>query len=156
MQIAVAGAGGSISPQLAKQAESVGRLLAEHGCAVVCGGLGGVMEAVARGASEAGGVTLGILPGVSGSDANRWIQLTVATGAGDARNVAVAASGEALIAVGGGWGTASEVALARKLGRPVVVLGEGLPIEGEGIERASTPEDAVSVALRLARGEHPA
>jgi uncharacterized protein (TIGR00725 family) len=151
-QIAVIGAG-SAGREVAAAAEQIGRLLAEHGCVLVCGGLGGVMEAAARGAKEAGGTTVGILPGESTGEANRWIDLAVATGIGHARNLAVAASGDAVIAVGGEWGTASEIALARKLGRPVVVLGTGPGIDGEGIERATTPEEAVELALRVARGE---
>jgi hypothetical protein len=146
-QISVVGAGNA-SPDLAALAEEVGRLLAGRGCTVVCGGLGGVMEAVARAASEAGGVTIGVLPGESTGEANPWIEHAVATGIGHARNLAVVASGEAVIAIGGEWGTASEIALARKLGRPVVLLGEGPEIGGEGIVRAATPAEAVELALR--------
>ena len=100
-------------------------MLAERGCVVVCGGLGEVMEAAARGAKDAGGTTVGILPGESTKDANPWIDYAIATGTGHARNLAVVASCEAAIAVGGRWGTAAEIAYARVLGRPVVVLGEG-------------------------------
>ena len=146
-QISVVGAANA-SPDLIRAAEAVGRLLASRGCTVVCGGLGGVMEAVSRGAREAGGTTIGILPGESIAEANRWIEHAVATGIGHARNLAVAASGEAVIAVGGEWGTASEIALARQVGRPVVVLGTAQPIAGEGIVRAATPEEAVELALR--------
>ena len=143
MQIAVIGSGAEWVPQ----AEEVGRRLAERGCVVVCGGLGEVMEAAARGAKEAGGTTVGILPGVSARDANAWIDYAVATGTGHARNLAVVASCEAAIAVGGRWGTAAEIAYARLLGRPVVVLGAGPAVEGEGIERAETAEEAVRLAL---------
>jgi uncharacterized protein (TIGR00725 family) len=143
VQIAVIGSGAEWVPQ----AEEVGRRLAERGCVVVCGGLGEVMEAAARGAKEAGGTTVGILPGVSARDANAWIDYAVATGTGHARNLAVVASCEAAIAVGGRWGTAAEIAYARLLGRPVVVLGAGRAVEGEGIERAETPEEAVQRAL---------
>lgn len=131
------------------QAEEVGRLLAERGCVVVCGGLGEVMAAAARGAKEAGGTTVGILPGESTGDANPWIDYAVATGTGHARNLAVVASCEAAIAVGGRWGTATEVAYARVLGRPVVVLGQGPGVEGDGIERAETPAEAVELVLDL-------
>jgi hypothetical protein len=110
------------------------------------------MEAAARGARQAGGTTLGILPGESRTEANDWIEHAVATGIGHARNLAVVASGDAVIAVGGEWGTASEIAFARKLGRPVVVVGPGPRIEGEGILRAASAEEAVEAALRLARG----
>jgi uncharacterized protein (TIGR00725 family) len=146
VQIAVIGSG----VEWTAQAEEVGRLLAERGCVVVCGGLGEVMEAAARGAKGAGGTTLGILPGESPRDANPWIDYTVATGTGHARNLAVVASCEAAVAVGGRWGTLAEVAFARVLGRPVVVLGPGPGVEGEGIEHADTPAEAVDRALALA------
>ncbi len=149
VQISVAGAGNA-GPELCELAAELGRHLAERGAVLVCGGLGGVMEAAARGAREAGGTTLGILPGESRADANAWIQHAVVTGIGQARNLAVAASGDALIAVGGEWGTASEIALARKLGRPVVVLGPEPNVAGEGIVRASSPAEAVELALALA------
>jgi uncharacterized protein (TIGR00725 family) len=146
VQIAVIGSGA----EWAAQAEEVGRLLAERGCVVVCGGLGEVMEAAARGAKEGGGTTVGILPGESTSAANRWIDYAVATGTGHARNLAVVASCEVAVAVGGRWGTASEVAFARLLGRPVVVLGPGPGIAGDGVELAESPAQAVELALGLA------
>ena len=128
-----------------QRAEEVGRLLAERGCTVVTGGLGEVMAAAARGAKSAGGTTIGILPGVSRVDANEWIDHAVATGIGHARNLAVAASGDVLIAVGGSWGTLAEIGLAMRLGRRVVVLEPGWEIEGVG--RAATPAEAVDAAL---------
>lgn len=131
------------------QAEEVGRLLAGRGCVVVCGGLDEVMAAAARGAKQAGGTTVGILPGDSVADANPWIDYAVATGTGHARNLAVVASCEAAIAVGGRWGTAAEIAYARLLGRPVVVLGPGPGVEGDGIRGAETPAEAVELALGL-------
>jgi len=134
------------------RAEEVGRLLAERGCKVVTGGLGEVMAAAARGAKEAGGTTIGILPGTSRADANEWVDHAVATGLGHMRNFAVAASGDAVIAVGGVWGTLSEIAFAKVLGRPVVILEPGLQVDG--VARAATPEEAVD--LVLARLEHPA
>ncbi len=145
MQIAVIGSGA----EWTAQAEEVGRLLGERGCVVVCGGLGEVMEAAARGAKGAGGTTVGILPGESVRDANPWIDYAVATGTGHARNLAVVASCEAAVAVGGRWGTLAEVAFARVLGRPVVVLGPGPGVEGDGIEHAETPAEAVELALDL-------
>jgi len=108
------------------------------------------MEEASRGAREAGGATVGILPGESPAEANPYVDFVVVTGMGHARNLAVAASGDAVIAVGGGWGTASEVAFARKLGRPVVVLDDGPPIAGEGVLRVETAEEAVAAALREA------
>jgi uncharacterized protein (TIGR00725 family) len=155
VQISVIGAGGTIAPDLAGRAEEVGRLLAEHGAVLVCGGLGGVMEAAARGARDAGGVTVGILPGESRGGANPWIDYAVVTGIGHARNLAVVASGDAAIAVGGEWGTLAEIGLARKLGRPVVILEPGHAVEGDGIVRAQTPGEAVEKALVLAGREHP-
>ena len=145
-QIAVIGGGLVEDPR----AEEVGRLLAERGCTVVCGGLTGVMAPVARGAKAVGGTTIGILPGEARAAANPWIDHVVVTGIGHARNLAVVASGEAVIAVGGEWGTLAEIGFARKLGRPVVVLDPGWNVAGGGIERAATPSEAVELALRLA------
>ena len=125
-------------------AEAVGRLLAERGCVVVTGGLDEVMAAAHRGAKAAGGTTIAILPGERRDDANPWADHVVVTGIGRARNLAVAASGDAVIAVGGSWGTLAEIAFAVRLGRPVVVL-DGPSVEG--IPRASTPAEAVEAAL---------
>lgn len=129
------------------RAEEVGRLLAERGCTVVCGGLGEVMAAAARGAKSAGGTTIGILPGETRAAASEWIDHVVVTGIGHARNLAVAASGDAVIAVGGSWGTLAEIAFASRLGRPVVVLEPSWQIEG--VRRAATPAEAVELALSL-------
>ena len=128
------------------RAEEVGRLLAERGCTVVCGGLGEVMAAAARGAKAAGGTTIGVLPGTSRADANEWIDHVVPTGLGHARNAVVAASGDAVIAVGGAYGTLTEIGFARVLGRPVVILEPGLHVEG--VPRAATPVEAVDSVLR--------
>jgi uncharacterized protein (TIGR00725 family) len=130
------------------RAEEVGRLLAERGAVVVCGGLGEVMDAAARGAKSAGGTTIGILPGESPGAASEWIDHVVVTGVGHARNLAVVASGDAVIAVGGRWGTLAEIAYARVLGRPVVILEPGWAVEGDGVVRAATPAEAVERALR--------
>jgi uncharacterized protein (TIGR00725 family) len=146
VQISVIGSGADYEAL----AEEVGRLIAERGATVVCGGLGEVMEAAARGAKSAGGTTIGILPGESRSAANRWIDHVVVTGTGHARNLAVAASGDAVIAVGGGFGTLSELAFARILERPIVVLEPGLVAPYDGVERASTPAEAVELAFQLA------
>jgi uncharacterized protein (TIGR00725 family) len=121
VQVSVIGSG----REHEERAEEVGRLLAERGCTVVCGGLGEVMAAAARGAKSAGGTTIGILPGESPLEANGWIDHVVVTGIGHARNLAVAASGEAVIAVGGAWGTLAEIAFARLLGKPVARAGVG-------------------------------
>jgi len=133
------------------RAETVGRLLAEGGATLVCGGRDEVMAAAARGAKSAGGTTIGILPGETRGEANPWIDHVVVTGIGHARNLAVVASGSVVIAVGGSWGTLSEIALARALGRPVVVLEPGWEVAGAGIERAASPNEAVERALALAQ-----
>jgi hypothetical protein len=145
-QVSVIGSGAEHEAR----AEEIGRLLAERGCAVVTGGLGEVMAAAARGAKAAGGTTIGIVPGESRAEANEWVDHVVVTGIGHARNLAVVASGDAVIAVGGSWGTLAEIGFARRLGRPVVILDPGWQVEGDGIERAATPADAVELALRRA------
>jgi uncharacterized protein (TIGR00725 family) len=117
---------------------------------VVTGGLGEVMAAAARGAKAAGGTTIGILPGEDRGTANPSIDHVIATGIGHARNLAVVASGDAVIAVGGAWGTLAEIAFARVLGRPVVILEPGHDIDGEGVERTATPAEAVARAVELA------
>jgi uncharacterized protein (TIGR00725 family) len=126
-------------------AEEVGRLLAERGVTVVCGGRDEVMAGAARGAKAAGGTTIGILPGTSRADANEWIDHVVVTGLGHARNAVVAASGDAVIAVGGSYGTLTEIGFARLLGRPVVILEPGLAVDG--VARATTPQEAVDRVL---------
>jgi uncharacterized protein (TIGR00725 family) len=146
IQVSVVGSG----PAHAPAAEEVGRLLAERGCTVVTGGGGDVMAAACRGAKAAGGTTIGILPGESRGDANPWVDHVVVTGIGHARNLAVAASGDAVIAVGGSWGTTAEIAFARRLGRPVVILAPGLELPG--IASAASPREAVDLALSLYAG----
>ncbi len=128
-----------------ERAEEVGRLLAERGCTVVTGGLGEVMAAAARGAKSAGGTTIGIVPGESRAAANEWIDHVVVTGIGHARNLAVVASGDAVIAVGGHWGTLAEIAFAGVLGRPVVICAPGWELEE--LPRAATAEEAVELVL---------
>lgn len=120
--VAVVG-GANCSQQEAVWAEQVGRLLAERGYGLVCGGRGGVMEAACRGASHAGGLTIGILPGNNPDEANAWVQVAIATGLGEARNALVARAGVGVIAVGGEYGTLSEIALALKWGKRVAGLG---------------------------------
>lgn len=153
-QVAVIGNGSCEEGSEAwRLAEEVGRRLAEAGATVVCGALGGVMEAVARGASQAGGEVIGIVPGLAAEEANPYCTRVVATGIGHGRNLAVVASGEATIAVGGEWGTLSEIGFARAIGRPVVALrswtlrGEGPMESAPGIIAAATPEEAVRAAL---------
>jgi uncharacterized protein (TIGR00725 family) len=125
-------------------AEEVGRLLARRGAVVVCGGLGGVMEAACRGASREGGTTVGVLPGLDRGAANPFVSVAVATGLGEARNALVVRAADALIAVGGAYGTLSEIALALKAGKPVIGLGTW---EIDGVERVEGPEAAVNMAL---------
>jgi uncharacterized protein (TIGR00725 family) len=141
IQVSVVGSGA----QHEAAAEEVGRLLAERGATVVCGGRGEVMAAAARGAKSAAGATVGILPGTSRDEANEWIDYVVVTGIGHARNLAVAASGDGVIAVGGRYGTLTEIGFALILGRPVVVLEPGLHVEG--VERAASPAEAVDYVL---------
>ena len=141
VQVAVIGSG----REHEARAEEVGRLLAERGCTVVTGGLGEVMAAASRGAKAAGGTTIGILPGERREDANEWVDHVVVTGIGHARNLTVVASGDAVIAVGGSWGTLAEIGFASRLGRNVVILDPGLSVEG--VARASSPAEAVDVAL---------
>lgn len=145
LRIAVAGAGVA-SAELAVAAEETGRRIAEAGAVLVCGGLGGVMEAAARGCVRAGGLTIGILPGGDADAANPHITVPLPTGLGEARNVLVARSGDVIIAIGGAWGTLSEVALARKVGVPVILLRPGLAA-GLELTVADTPEEAVRLAL---------
>ena len=142
--IAVIGAG-EADDELYERARRVGRLIAERGATLVCGGLGGVMEAAARGATEAGGVAIGVLPDEDRGRANGYLSYSVATGMGQARNLAVVCSAEAVIAVGGEYGTLSEIGLAKKAGRPVVSLG-GWELPGH-VAVTSTPEEAVGAAF---------
>ena len=136
-----------------QRAEEVGRLLAGRGCVVVTGGLGEVMAAAARGAKAAGGTTIGVLPGIERYAGNEWLDHEIVTGVGHARNLAVAASGDAVIAVGGSWGTLAEIAYASMLGRRVVVLEPGLQVDG--VLRAKTPEQAVELACSGLQAERP-
>ena len=142
--VAVVGSGTASGEQY-EQAREVGRLVAERGGTVVCGGLSGVMEAAARGATEAGGTAIGILPDEDRRRQNHYLSYSVATGVGQARNLAVVCSGNVIIAVGGEYGTLSEIGLARKVGRPVVVL-EGWDL-GEHVTVAGAPEEAVEAAF---------
>lgn len=136
-------------------AEAVGRALAEAGVVLICGGRGGVMDAACRGAKAAGGLTIGVLPGTDRREANPYVDIPIVTGLGEARNVIIARTARALIAIGGSYGTLSEIAFALRFGTPVVGLGtwevnrEAHP--PVAIFRASTPEEAVARALELAQ-----
>ena len=148
--VAVVG-GGFCSPQEVAMAETVGRRLAEAGAILICGGMGGVMAAACRGARSAGGLTIGVLPGFHAADANPYVDIPIVTGMGEARNVIIVRTASAVIAVGGEFGTLSEIAFALKLGRPVIGLGtwelakEGRP--SDAIIKAETPDEAVRLAL---------
>lgn len=137
-------------------AEVVGRAVAAGGADLVCGGLDGVMHAACRGAKAAGGRTIGVLPGGERGEANPHVDVAVPTGLGEARNAVVVRAADAVVAVAGGWGTLSEVALAAKIGRPVVGLGTwGLqPPDGspDPLARADEPAAAVAMALAAAEG----
>jgi uncharacterized protein (TIGR00725 family) len=141
--VAVCGASEASASQL-EAAREVGRLLAEAGVVVVCGGLGGVMEAASEGAAEAGGLVVGLLPGEDRRLANPHVGVALATGLGQARNAVIACSADSVIAIGGGWGTLSEIGHARRLGRPVVGLDTW---ELVGLNGAATPQEAVRLAL---------
>lgn len=145
IQVSVIGSGSEHE----ENAEAVGRLLAERGATVVTGGLGEVMAAASRGAKSAGGTTIGILPGETRAAANPWLDHVVVSGIGHGRNLAVVASGDAVIAVGGRYGTLAEIGFALTLGRPVVVLEPGLQVDGT--QRAQTPAEAVGFALAAVR-----
>jgi uncharacterized protein (TIGR00725 family) len=155
LYVSVIGASRCTAKQAAR-AEELGELLAERGCAVVCGGRDGVMEAVARGVRRRGGVTIGILPDADRQRAAPDLTYSICSAMGHARNLSVVASGDVVIAVGGAWGTLSEIALARSVGRPVILLDSWTiaPPEGgelDGVQRASTPREAVELALRCVR-----
>ncbi len=153
-QVAVIGASGvELGSETGRLAEEAGRLLAEAGVTVVCGGMRGVMEAACRGASEAGGEAIGIVPGHDVGEANPFCTHVVATGIGHARNLAVVSSGRAVIAIGGEWGTLSEIGFARAIGRTVVALrswtlsGQEQMVGAPGVVLADSAAEAVEMAL---------
>jgi uncharacterized protein (TIGR00725 family) len=153
--VAVVGPGVATTEEEAL-AEEVGELLARAGAVVVCGGSTGVMEAASRGAAGAGGTVVGILPGFDRSEANPFVTIAIPTGMGEMRNALIARTADALLAVGGEFGTLSEIAFALKVGRPVVglrtwdLVRRGEPVDG--IRVAGTPAEAVHVAMTLAAG----
>lgn len=149
--MAVVGTGEGADPADVEAAHELGRALARHGAVLVCGGLGGVMEAACRGAREHGGLTVGLLPGLDRREANPHVEVALPTGLGEVRNAMVVRAVDALVAVGGEFGTLSEVALALKAGTPVVGLGTWELAKGgrsvDAIERAADAEDAAARAL---------
>ena len=142
--IAVCGAG-TCGPDLARTAEEVGREIAGAGATLICGGLSGVMEASAKGARQVGGLTIGVLPGPSKHDANPYIDIPVVTNMGQARNVIIVSTADAVIAVGGAYGTLSEVAIALKIGKPVVSIGSWEV--ADEIFRATNATEAVKIVM---------
>jgi uncharacterized protein (TIGR00725 family) len=150
--IGVIGAG-SCNDRTAEIAREVGRRIAEAGCVLICGGLGGVMEAACRGASDGGGLTIGILPGDAADAANPYVRIPIVTGLGAARNVIIVRSSSVLIAIAGGPGTLSEIAFALQFGVPVVSLGSHTP--APEIVVANDPEHAVREAFRIAEQRGP-
>ncbi|MCJ7769351.1 MAG: TIGR00725 family protein [Dehalococcoidales bacterium] len=150
--VAVIG-GSQASKQEIKTAEDVGRELAKRGAAVVCGGLGGVMEAACRGAISEGGITIGILPGENRHDANQYVQIPIVTGMGYSRNVAVVKSAQAVIAIGGSYGTLSEIGHAIQSGIPVIGIDTWSLVKGGKVNGSIIPAesaiDAVEKAFNL-------
>lgn len=145
-RIGVIGAG-ECADEIRRMAEDVGRCIAERGAILVCGGMGGVMEAAAKGAKEAGGTTVGILPGLDAHAANAYIDIPIVTGMGEARNVIIVRTADAVIAVSGGHGTLSEIAFCLKLRVPLVGI-QTWNVE-PSVCRADTAEEAVDLAFRL-------
>lgn len=161
--IAVCGPGDP-TPEERDAAEAVGRLVAGRGAVLICGGLGGAMAAACEGAKRAGGTTIGVIPGLDRIAANPWVDHVICTGLGQARNAVIIASAQAVIAIGGGWGTLSEIALALRTGRPTILLGGWAVPLADPLTRdtvadlarlggrpvvADTPENAVSQAFAL-------
>lgn len=142
--------GGSVcTPEIEEAAEKVGRGIAEMGGILICGGLGGVMEAGCRGAKEAGGMTIGILPGMNSKDANKYVDIPIPTGVGYARNIIIVNTSDSVIAVNGKFGTLSEIAFCLQFGVPVIGLFSW-EID-PSIIIASTPEQAVDIAFSIGR-----
>ncbi len=137
--------GRTASEQHLSWAEQVGRLVATRGGILITGGLSGVMEAASRGAKTAGGITVGVLPTDNISNANEYVTVPIATGLGIGRNVIIARTAHALIAIGGEYGTLSEIAFGLQLGKPVIGLGSW---QIRGMLQASTPEEAVNLAFQ--------
>jgi hypothetical protein len=155
MIVAVIG-GSDASSEALDKAEAAGREIARHGATLVCGGLGGVMEAACRGCRDAGGTTIGILPGTDASEANPYVDVPVVTGMGQARNLVIVRTADAVIAIGGGFGTLSEMAFALRLGKPLVGIDTwSMQIDGRpvAIERFDDATAAVERAIALASGK---
>jgi uncharacterized protein (TIGR00725 family) len=146
--IAVIGGGRNVTPDLLQTAETVGRCIAQSGAALICGGLGGIMEAACRGACEAGGETIGVLPSNDKESANPWVTLPIATNMGSARNLIIVQSASAVIAVGGAYGTLSEIAFSLDFGKPIIGM-QSWDID-PAMQIVKSPEEAVRRAVELA------
>jgi uncharacterized protein (TIGR00725 family) len=158
--IAVVGPGRDATPADLMHAEDAGAAVAEAGAVLVCGGLGGVMEAACRGARSRGGLTVGVLPGVNRDDANGWVVVALPTGLGEGRNALIVHAADAIVSVGGGWGTLSEIALGLRAGRPVIgvdtwdIARAGVAVDG--VVEVEDGRAAVGEALRrLGHGGQP-
>lgn len=157
IKIAVVGSG-LCSKQEADVAEKTGELIAQKNFILLCGGLSGIMEATAKGAKKAGGLTIGILPGVKRSSANNYIDIPIITGLGEARNLLIVRNADAIIAIGGGFGTLSEIALAKKIGVPVVGINtwqlykDG--VKSDEIVETQTPTEAIEKAINIINLRH--
>ena len=162
LRIGVVGKDGKIDRDIVQTAEMIGRDIARRDCVLICGGKGGVMEAVCRGVKSENGITVGILPSLDKNDANPYVDITITTGMGYARNAIVVSCSDVIIVINGGIGTLSEVALALNYGKPVVAVkgsgGVADRIEEELIKMGITqeihitdPKNAVSLALSLVR-----
>lgn len=150
--LGVSGASGASTEEY-DAARTIGRWAAERGHVVVCGGLGGVMEAAARGAQEAGGICLGLLPGDERGEGNAYLTLAVPTGLGEMRNALLVRASDAVVCVGGSWGTLSELALAVRTGVPVVALG-GWDLPAAGPRRVTSVQDALAALDDVLAGVH--
>lgn len=152
--VGVVGPGEATTRDL-ERAEEVGTALAAADAILVCGGLGGVMEAACRGAAAAGGLTVGLLPGDDRRASNPWVSVALPTGLGEARNALLVRAADVLVAIGGGWGTLSEIALALRAGKAVIGLDTWMPVldgsAAAGVTPASSPRDAVRLAMESIR-----
>ena len=138
---------GESKKEMNELAENIGREIAKNSCILICGGLGGVMEASCRGAKRGNGLTIGLIPGNDKNDANKYVDIPIVTGMGEARNLIIVKSSDALIAIGGSYGTLSELSFALKFKKPVV--GINTWDISEQIHKANNPKEAVELALRL-------
>ena len=142
--------GTAAGEDILRMAEETGRLIARHGCLLICGGMSGVMEAAAKGAKEGGGTTIGILPHTDSHEANPFIDIPIATGFGEGRNLVIVRTANILIAIDGEYGTLSEIAFALKMKKPVIGLNTwDIP----GVIKAGAPEEAMGIALKLLAGK---